>query len=131
MKPERARLTDRLDEINLKIIRLMYNDHCAKCGKYTEGKNSHPSHVVPKGNGASWRRFDLNKIFLCCMHDHINWWHKDPLEAGKWFRDKWPTRSEDLDKYRGGKSSKISTQEMKDLLVERKEQLKLLLKEKN
>ncbi len=122
-KSERARLTDRLDEINLKIIRLMYNDRCAKCGKYVEGSDSQPSHVVPKGNGASWRRFDLMNMFLSCMYCHIHWWHKDPLEAAKWFNREWPARDKYLDKYRGGGAAKISTPEMQDLLAERKEKL--------
>ena len=29
-----------------------------------------------------------------CYHDHINWWHKHPIEAGAWFTNTFPERWE-------------------------------------
>jgi len=116
MRSERARLTSRLDKLCLKIVRLRDNNRCQKCNEHIEGSNSHPCHVVPKGNGASWRRFDLDNIFLGCMHNH-QWWHLNPTESGKWFAVKWPDKDKYLEKYRYGKPAKISTPEMRQLVI--------------
>ena len=121
MKSERKRLTKRLDEIILKIVRLTTHGRCQKCNKAVSGSNSHPSHIVPKGNGASWRRFDLLNIQHLCGSCHLWWWHKNPLEASMWFAGHWSHIAEYLTKYRHGKLAKISTVEMRELLVEYKQ----------
>ena len=123
MKSERKRLTDRLDELVLKIVRLATDSICQRCGKKVYGCNSHPSHVVPKGNGASWRRFDLLNVQHLCLHCHLDWWHNNITEAGKWFAEKWPHLDDYLEKYRYGKPAKISTAEMKQLKEEYKQKL--------
>ncbi|KKK71038.1 hypothetical protein LCGC14_2917960 [marine sediment metagenome] len=122
-KSERTRLTDRLDEIILKIIRLIHKGKCQRCRKDVEGSNSQTSHVIPKGNGASWRRFDLMNIQHLCHYCHLGWWHKNILEAAAWFRDNWPELDEYLEKYRGGKPAKISTIKMKELHENYKQKL--------
>lgn len=124
MKSERARLTDRLDELCLQIIRLRDDNRCQKCNKFITGSDSHPSHVVPKGRGANWRRFDLINIKLLCTHHHLNWWHTHIVEAALWFLNRFPARNEYLEKYRYGQSAKISTPEMRDLVVQYKQKLK-------
>jgi len=113
-KSKRKRLTDRLDEICREVIRLRDSDQCQRCGKIIKGSNSHPCHVVAKGNGASLRRWDLLNIFLGCMRCH-QWWHDNPIESGKWFAEKFPAREGYLEIYRGGKPAKISTADMEKL----------------
>ncbi len=123
MKSERKRLTDRLDGLCRESIRARDKNLCQKCGKVIYGHDSHPSHVIAKGSGASWRRFDLLNIKLMCFYHH-RWWHLNPTESGKWFAEKFPQREAYLEKYRYGKNAKISTIEMKQLQEEYKEKLK-------
>jgi hypothetical protein len=32
----------------------------------------------------------LENILTLCYACHIHWWHKNPLEAAKWFKGKYP-----------------------------------------
>jgi len=128
-KSERASLAIKLDKVNREIILIRDDHRCQKCGIYVEGCNAHCSHVIAKGVGASQRRFDLLNLKLLCYHHHINWWHMQPTEAGPWFRATFPVRDKYLDKYRDQGPSKITTVEMRELLDERKEKLKLLQSE--
>lgn len=123
-KSKRKRLTDRLDEVCLKVIRLRDDNKCQKCGKSVEGSDSQQSHVVAKGNGASLRRWDLLNIFLSCTKCHLYWWHKEVTEAGKWFAKKYPARESYLEIYRYGKPAKISTPDMEILYEVLKQKLK-------
>jgi 5-methylcytosine-specific restriction endonuclease McrA len=124
-KSKRAKLTVQLDDLCRDIIRLIYEDTCQKCGKKVYDSNSHPCHVIPKGNGASWRRFDFNNLFLGCLRCH-RWWHDNPTESAAWFKLRWPWRDEYLEKYRNGKPAKISTPEMVELVEKYKIKLKEL-----
>ena len=69
---------------------------CQKCGKYVEGSNRHPSHVIPKSRG-NILRWDMLNIKTMCFHHHINWWHKEPTESGEWFKQKFPERHKYLE----------------------------------
>lgn len=68
---------------------------CQKCGKRVEGINAHGSHVIPI-SASQFLRFDIQNLKCLCFHCHINWWHKHPLEAGRWFEEKFPDRYEYL-----------------------------------
>jgi 5-methylcytosine-specific restriction endonuclease McrA len=125
-KGEREKLTIKLDELVKQILRLREDSICEKCDKYVEGPDAHTSHVVAKDNGASHRRFDLMNVSLLCKRCHLYWWHKSPLDASDWYKDKFPNRYEYLSKYRGGKPAKISTGEMEELVEEYTEKLKEL-----
>jgi hypothetical protein len=35
---------------------------------------------------------------VLCYHCHLNWWHKNPIEAGRWFESKFPERVKELEK---------------------------------
>ena len=124
MKSERARLTDRLDELILKIIRIRENDTCQRCHKECYGQDSQTSHIIPKKNGASWRRFDLDNVQLLCYTCHLQWWHKNPTEAGVWFSTYFPDLDIYLEKYRHNKPAKITTGEMRELKKEYQVKLK-------
>ncbi len=129
MKNKRKRLTDRLDEVCLKVIRARDNNQCQKCGKAVEGSDSQQSHVVCKGNGASLRRWDLLNIYLSCSYCHLFWWHKEITEAGKWFAEKFPARESYLEIYRYGKPAGISTPDMEVLCKVLKQKLEELRQE--
>ncbi len=79
-----------------KVIALRDHGQCQHCFKRAESNNGHTSHVLPKsvGNGV---RYDLLNLKLLCYHCHINWWHKNPFESGKWFRDTFPERLEHIE----------------------------------
>ena len=128
-KSERTKLTDKLDTVCRAIVRIRDESLCQYCGVYGEGASMHCSHVVAKGHGASWRRFDLLNLKLLCYHHHINWWHMHPTESGLWFAQKFPVRHKYLEKYRHGAVAKISMVEMQALLEERQEKLELLQSE--
>ena len=127
-KSKRAKLTKQLDDLCRDIMRLIYDDTCAIHGHKVYGSNSHTCHVIPKGNGASWRRFDLQNLFLACMKGH-DWWHRNPTESAAWFKLKWPWRDEYLEKYRNGRPAKISTPEMVELVEKYKIKLEELKRE--
>lgn len=68
---------------------------CQKCGKVVSGSDCHGSHVRPVSSGNQFR-FDIRNIKVLCYHCHINWWHKNPIEAAEWFKEKFPDRYEYL-----------------------------------
>lgn len=70
---------------------------CQKCKRFvgTSGVNSQSSHVIPES--ADHRlSVDHQNLKLLCYHCHLNWWHKNPLEAGEWFKVTFPERYEYL-----------------------------------
>ena len=68
---------------------------CVKCGKKVEGMNAHGSHIYNEGTYRSMSA-DSDNILTMCYYCHINWWHKNPLEASEWFRTKYPELYETL-----------------------------------
>lgn len=130
-KSKRKKLCKKLDDLCRQLVRLIYENRCCRCSQHIEGQNSHPCHIIAKGNGASWRRFDLLNLFLGCFKCH-RWWHDNPIESGKWFAGKWPERHKYLiEKYGGGKPCEISTEEMEKLVVDYKQKYEELCNEKN
>ena len=110
-KSPRKVLENKLDEVVKQIIRIR-DGVCQHCGKTCIKSDAHTCHVVPKGKGASWRRFDLLNVFLGCSYCHTEWWHKNILDANDWFKEKFPARYDYLSKYRGGKAAKITDTQM-------------------
>ena len=90
-------LKKNIERLCKEIIYIRDGGKCQKCGKPVSGKNAHTSHVIPKSHG-NGLRFDLLNLKLLCFHCHINWWHKNPLEAAEWFKSKYPKRWEYLEK---------------------------------
>src|SRR5437868_924338 len=61
---------------------------CVRCG------NSAvicASHVYPKGKYPRLRWLEINLLTMC-LHCHLFWWHKAPVEAGEWFLKTYPER---------------------------------------
>ena len=94
-KKPRQKMIKKLDALCIEVIRLRDEFVCQKCHKRVEKTNAHCSHVIPrsKGNALRW---DLLNLKLLCYHDHINWWHKNPVESGEWFKATFPVRWEYL-----------------------------------
>ena len=80
-------------------IKIRDNYTCQYCGLKVEGSNCHASHVIPVSAG-NRLAFDPLNLKVLCYHHHINWFHKNPLESGEWFRTKFPERWEYLKVHR-------------------------------
>lgn len=92
----KKKLQKEIESLCKQIIYIRDGGKCQRCGKPVSGSNAHTSHVIPKSHG-NYLRFDLFNLKLLCFHCHINWWHKNPIEAADWFRGKFPKRWEYLD----------------------------------
>jgi len=120
----RKSLKLKLDKIVIELIRKRDNWTCQHCGKLVEKSNAHVSHVIPRSHGDNLR-WDLTNLKLLCFHCHINWWHKNPLEAYEWFKQKFPERY----KYLMGKKEEVKKWqeiELEQLLLTYKEKIKEL-----
>ncbi len=123
MKSPRKRLISQLDELSKEVVRKRDGNICQKCGRQCEGSNRHVSHVIPVSAGMKLRWEPLN-MKIMCYHHHINWWHKNPMEAAAWFEDRFPDRWAYLQEQRG--TYKFSLIELENLVIKLKEQLKNL-----
>jgi 5-methylcytosine-specific restriction endonuclease McrA len=92
MKISRKGIRTKLDKLVKEYVKKRDNYTCQKCGKKLSGSNCHGSHVIPVSAGLLWA-YDPENIITLCYHDHINWWHKNPLKATEWFEDKFPKRN--------------------------------------
>jgi len=87
-KFKRSRVINRLKNLFSQIIRLRDNYTCQRCGKKYDkiDRAIHTSHIWPVGTYRSMR-FEIDNAKLLCYYDHINWWHKNPMQAGAWVRE--------------------------------------------
>jgi 5-methylcytosine-specific restriction endonuclease McrA len=91
-KGELTRLAESLDKALRKAALKRDGDKCCHCGKPKSGKEAlHTSHVIPKreGHGLRW---SLTNVVMLCYRCHMEWWHKNTLEAARWFRETYPER---------------------------------------
>jgi 5-methylcytosine-specific restriction endonuclease McrA len=71
---------------------------CQHCGKkITDMHDAHGSHIYPEGTYTSMSA-DVDNIICLCFHCHIYWWHKHPIEAGDWFKKRFPELHKTLKK---------------------------------
>jgi 5-methylcytosine-specific restriction endonuclease McrA len=77
-----------------------------------EGSNCHGSHIIPVSHGNSLK-YDPENIITLSYHNHINWWHKNPIEAYEWFKTQFPKRY----KYVMARKDKIVKYSVDDLLA--------------
>jgi len=75
---------------------------CQHCLKYVTGSGCHVSHVIPVSHGNRLMFEPLNMKVLC-FHCHIDWWHKNPLEASKWFKETFSERYNYLQSHKNEK----------------------------
>ena len=126
-KTDRQKLKFRLDSLCREIVILRDKGICQKCGKYIEKQNAHCSHVIPRSSGDNLR-WDLKNLKLLCFHCHINWWHKNPMEAAKWFGQTFPARWYYLEQKKNF-VKKWSIIELQELEKELKQYLRILQNE--
>ena len=95
-KPKKKTIKNKLRKLVHEIVKHRDGNICQKCGQYCEGRNAHPSHVIPVSK-SRLLQFDVTNIKVLCFRCHIMWWHKEPTDAGDWFKEKFPERWEYLD----------------------------------
>lgn len=120
-KTERQLACERLDKLVKQIVYIRDNNTCQHCLVQVEGTNRHGSHVIPVSAGNKLR-WDFINLKVLCFHCHMNWWHKNPVEAGEWFQKTFPDRWEYLQANRGIQQYKLHN--LLDLEAELKETLK-------
>jgi len=90
-----GKIKKELEDLVKVVAKERDNWTCQKCGKEVTGLGAHASHVIPV-SASQFLRFDLQNLKCLCYHCHFNWWHKNPLEASEWFKNKFPERHEYL-----------------------------------
>lgn len=106
----------KLDDLVSLIIKHRDKHRCQRCGKQVQGMNCQWSHIVTRGN--KHLRWDFQNSLVLDYPCH-RWWHSEPLEAAKWFAEKFPERYEYLMRERN-KIKPISLQDLIDLYEELK-----------
>lgn len=104
IKNPTERLRKKCVERAKKIVKKKAGYKCAYCGQYKEGAGLHGSHVLSEGIYKSMSA-DLDNIIALCAIHHMSgywnlsnkWsWHGTPLEAVKWFQEKYPDQYKEL-----------------------------------
>jgi len=122
-KTNRKTIIKKLDKLSKQVVYLRDKDTCQHCHKRVEGSNRHASHVVPVSAGHKLR-WDTKNLKVMCYHCHINWWHKNPIESGEWFKSTFPDRWGYLQEQRG--VQKFSLADLDDIEADLKRQLNAL-----
>lgn len=91
-----TKLKEKLMLLVKEYVKQRDNYTCQHCGKKVSGSDCQASHVHPVSGGNVLSFNPLNMKVLC-YHCHLNWWHKNPREATKWFNEKFPDRAEFID----------------------------------
>lgn len=112
VKLKRTKLIKQLDKLVKDWVKRRDENICQYCGVYCEGSNCHASHVIPVSHGQHLR-FDPLNLKVLDYHHHLNFWHKNPVEAGEWFKKKFPERWKYLEK-----EKQVMTKLTDDELVE-------------
>ena len=77
---------------------------------------------MPKSEGNILRYNEKNCITLC-YHCHFNWWHSNPIEAGEWFKTKFPENHAHLLSIQN-KHKKFTKEELEELTTLYKQKIK-------
>ncbi len=91
-KPSRKYWVKKLDDLARQVCYARDGNKSVLSGK-TENLN--PCHIYPKGRYTRLR-WDLDNLVTLTWNEHLNWWHKNPIEASAWFREKYPDRYKKL-----------------------------------
>ncbi len=92
---------------------------CKRCGSTKKGL--HLCHIYPEGQYERMAYMPDN-TFLACFRCHLEWWHKNPIEAYRWYIKKFDIKTRrKLDNIikRYDEIEKPRYQTIKDLLSEK------------
>ena len=115
-------LKKNLEKLVKDYVKKRDNYTCQKCGEKVTGSNCHASHVIPVSR-SGYLQFEPLNMKVLCYHDHINWWHKHPVESGQWFREAFPERWEYLDNLHKQGLKPMKAWELEEKIEEYKQKL--------
>ena len=116
-KSMRKKLIDQLDKLASAYIKIRDDHTCQRCGKRGVRSSSiHVSHVIPKSRGQRYR-WEPNNMKCLCFHDHLQFWHLNPVEAGAWFMGKFPGRWAAIQELPTGKMTVTDLEELRDWYI--------------
>ena len=98
-KPSISKLKKKLMELVKQHVRERDDYTDQRSGEEVSGSNCHCSHIIPVSSGNALAFCPLNMKILS-YHNHINWWHKNPMESAEWFKSKFPGRWAYLQKHK-------------------------------
>ena len=87
----RKKIKKKLELLVKSFVKKRDNYTCQWCRKQVVGANLHASHVVPVSQDGRLAYDPINLKSLC-FHCHMNKWHKNPIEASRWFLSTFPER---------------------------------------
>jgi hypothetical protein len=64
-------------------------------------------------------RYDEKNVITLCYHCHLNWWHKNPIEAGEWFKNKFSENYEYIERVKNERV-KFTVEELEELITKYK-----------
>lgn len=114
--PSKTLLKKRLEKLVKDYVKRRDEYTCQRCGLVVEGSNCHASHVIPVSR-SGYLQFEPLNMKVLCYHDHINWWHKHPVEAGKWYTDKFPERWEYLQELHRQRLKPMNETELQEKII--------------
>jgi 5-methylcytosine-specific restriction endonuclease McrA len=117
-KPSISKYKTKVDGVFSEYIRTR-DGCCVRCGATT---NLQCSHTIPKSHGNILRYDERNGITLC-YHCHLSWWHKNPVEAGEWFKSRFPDDYEYLEAKKN-ETLKLSIDKLKEIEAHYKDKLR-------
>jgi len=84
------RLTSQQKKVLRELLReaalLRDKNKCIRCGHL---KRLSTSHIYPKGRYKTME-YDLDNVKILCYSCHLQFWHKNPIEAKEWLDSKLP-----------------------------------------
>lgn len=90
-KTDKQRIKGRLEKLVKEIVKIRDGYTCQYSGQHAEGANCHASHVIPVSADGRLA-FDPLNLKVLTFHNHMHWWHKNPVESGEWFQKAFPER---------------------------------------
>ena len=92
---------------------------CLRCGSLD---NLQASHSIPVSHG-NRLRYDGQNVITLCFHCHLSWWHKNPIEAGEWFKSRFPERYKYLQRVKNERV-KFTISDLEELVLSYKRLIK-------
>jgi len=80
-KPSKGSIKKRLDKVFSEIVR--EKGFCERCNKK---ENLQCSHIFSRSQLSV--RWDLDNAFCLCAGCHLYWWHKNPIEAAEFTKQR-------------------------------------------
>ena len=88
-----TKLKKELWKILAAYIKKRDNYTCWLCDTRVIGSSLHCSHILPKGS-TQYPRYEFEEWNLksLCLGCHMNYWHKNPIEAAEQFKRMYPNK---------------------------------------